>query len=248
AGELVLVQDISALGCVMTPYYSEETVYSKSDLDMENEDGICIMYYLQKIFPDEWENFMERRDDEDNYLEEAFKMRNLLEEFHEDHGVRPQRYWCIFFGSCQIRKQASSPSVNVFLQGTQVSTGRCSGQLSCTVVRAYLILSGLISGSDNDYLSHGYHVISCVDLHSAIYLPRVEVKYRQSQEVLVDIPEWIAEHRFSRLPHSPISEARELCDGAVHLRAKSSSHLDVVRRNSRPSCDFPLVWLGTSVQ
>ena len=24
-----------------------------------------------------------------NYLEEAFKMRNLLEEFHEDHGVRP---------------------------------------------------------------------------------------------------------------------------------------------------------------
>lgn len=26
---------------------------------------------------------------QDNYLEEAFKMRNLLEEFHEDHGVRP---------------------------------------------------------------------------------------------------------------------------------------------------------------
>ncbi|GKD13910.1 callose synthase 5, partial [Tanacetum coccineum] len=36
---------------VMTPYYSEETLYSKSDLDMENEDGISIMYYLQKIFP-----------------------------------------------------------------------------------------------------------------------------------------------------------------------------------------------------
>lgn len=26
---------------------------------------------------------------QDNYLEEAFKMRNLLEEFNEDHGVRP---------------------------------------------------------------------------------------------------------------------------------------------------------------
>lgn len=25
---------------------------------------------------------------QDNYLEEAFKMRNLLEEFNEDHGVR----------------------------------------------------------------------------------------------------------------------------------------------------------------
>lgn len=35
----------------MTPYYSEETVYSKSDLEMENEDGVSIIYYLQKIFP-----------------------------------------------------------------------------------------------------------------------------------------------------------------------------------------------------
>lgn len=26
---------------------------------------------------------------QDNYLEEALKMRNLLEEFNEDHGVRP---------------------------------------------------------------------------------------------------------------------------------------------------------------
>ena len=26
---------------------------------------------------------------QDNYFEEALKMRNLLEEFHEDHGIRP---------------------------------------------------------------------------------------------------------------------------------------------------------------
>ncbi|KAM0939118.1 putative 1,3-beta-glucan synthase [Dioscorea sansibarensis] len=45
---------------VMTPYYSEETVYSKNDLDLENEDGVSIIFYLQKIFPDEWNNFMER--------------------------------------------------------------------------------------------------------------------------------------------------------------------------------------------
>ncbi|KAL3591436.1 hypothetical protein D5086_010076 [Populus alba] len=45
---------------VLTPYYSEETVYSKSDLEMENEDGVSIIYYLQKIYPDEWNNFMER--------------------------------------------------------------------------------------------------------------------------------------------------------------------------------------------
>lgn len=35
----------------MTPYYSEETVYSRNDLEMENEDGVSIIYYLQKIFP-----------------------------------------------------------------------------------------------------------------------------------------------------------------------------------------------------
>ncbi|XP_011624302.2 callose synthase 5 [Amborella trichopoda] len=45
---------------VMTPYYSEETVYSKTDLELENEDGVSIIFYLQKIFPDEWNNFMER--------------------------------------------------------------------------------------------------------------------------------------------------------------------------------------------
>jgi len=26
-------------------------VYSRNDLEMENEDGISIIYYLQKIFP-----------------------------------------------------------------------------------------------------------------------------------------------------------------------------------------------------
>ncbi|KAG2399383.1 Callose synthase [Vigna angularis] len=45
---------------VLTPYYSEETVYSKNDLEVENEDGVSIIYYLQKIYPDEWNNFMER--------------------------------------------------------------------------------------------------------------------------------------------------------------------------------------------
>ncbi|KAF6143679.1 hypothetical protein GIB67_021689 [Kingdonia uniflora] len=49
-----------SIASVMTPYYSEETVYSKSDLEQENEDGISIIFYLQKIFPDEWDNFMER--------------------------------------------------------------------------------------------------------------------------------------------------------------------------------------------
>ncbi|CAJ2664315.1 unnamed protein product [Trifolium pratense] len=45
---------------VLTPYYSEEVVYSKEQLRTWNEDGISILYYLQTIYDDEWKNFMER--------------------------------------------------------------------------------------------------------------------------------------------------------------------------------------------
>jgi len=46
--------------CVFTPYYSETVLYSMSELCVDNEDGISILFYLQKIFPDEWANFLER--------------------------------------------------------------------------------------------------------------------------------------------------------------------------------------------
>ncbi|KAH9625672.1 hypothetical protein KSS87_000065 [Heliosperma pusillum] len=45
---------------VFTPYYSETVLYSSTELRAENEDGVSILFYLQKIFPDEWENFLER--------------------------------------------------------------------------------------------------------------------------------------------------------------------------------------------
>ncbi|XP_022769983.1 callose synthase 10 isoform X3 [Durio zibethinus] len=45
---------------VFTPYYSETVLYSSKDLREENEDGISTLFYLQKIFPDEWENYLER--------------------------------------------------------------------------------------------------------------------------------------------------------------------------------------------
>ncbi|KAH7865146.1 hypothetical protein Vadar_002820 [Vaccinium darrowii] len=48
--------------CVFTPYYSETVLYSSSELRVENEDGISTLFYLQKIFPDEWDNFLERTD------------------------------------------------------------------------------------------------------------------------------------------------------------------------------------------
>ncbi|CAL9757214.1 unnamed protein product [Musa acuminata subsp. burmannicoides] len=45
---------------VLTPFYKEEVLYSEEELRKENEDGISIVFYLQKIYPDEWRNFYER--------------------------------------------------------------------------------------------------------------------------------------------------------------------------------------------
>ncbi|XXG90537.1 hypothetical protein AAC387_Pa12g2278 [Persea americana] len=45
---------------VLTPYYKEEVLYSADELNKLNEDGISVLFYLQKIYPDEWTNFCER--------------------------------------------------------------------------------------------------------------------------------------------------------------------------------------------
>ncbi|XVF14474.1 hypothetical protein REPUB_Repub09cG0063300 [Reevesia pubescens] len=45
---------------VLTPYYKEHILYSDDELNKENEDGISTLFYLQKIYPDEWTNFQER--------------------------------------------------------------------------------------------------------------------------------------------------------------------------------------------
>ncbi|KAI3495636.1 hypothetical protein L1887_37981 [Cichorium endivia] len=45
---------------VLTPYYNEDVLFSMDALEKPNEDGVSILFYLQKIFPDEWKNFLER--------------------------------------------------------------------------------------------------------------------------------------------------------------------------------------------
>ncbi|GAB4828141.1 Callose synthase 2 [Ancistrocladus abbreviatus] len=45
---------------VLTPYYMEDVLFSIDGIKKPNEDGVSILFYLQKIFPDEWTNFCER--------------------------------------------------------------------------------------------------------------------------------------------------------------------------------------------
>ncbi|KAG0484387.1 hypothetical protein HPP92_008466 [Vanilla planifolia] len=62
---------------VLTPYYNEDVLFSLPHLEEENEDGVSILFYLQKIYPDEWKNFLERVNRES---EEELKSNDDLKE------------------------------------------------------------------------------------------------------------------------------------------------------------------------
>eukprot|EP00904_Undaria_pinnatifida_P012897 jgi/Undpi1/8738/HiC_scaffold_25.g11200.m1 len=54
------VGDMMSWSCV-TPFYSEDVVYSRDDLDQKNEDGLTTLMYLQALYKHDWRNFMERK-------------------------------------------------------------------------------------------------------------------------------------------------------------------------------------------
>ncbi|KAK7333647.1 hypothetical protein VNO80_30424 [Phaseolus coccineus] len=60
---------------VLTPYFKEDVLYSDEELKKENEEGISILFYLTKIYPDEWANFHERLKSEDLEEEKEELMR-----------------------------------------------------------------------------------------------------------------------------------------------------------------------------
>eukprot|EP00743_Colponemidia_sp_Colp-15_P007376 GILK01007964.1.p1 GENE.GILK01007964.1~~GILK01007964.1.p1 ORF type:complete len:1684 (-),score=272.07 GILK01007964.1:169-4602(-) len=45
---------------ILTPYFGEIVMYSKEELQEQNEDGVSKLYYLQTIHKQEWTNFLER--------------------------------------------------------------------------------------------------------------------------------------------------------------------------------------------
>ncbi|KAL2643326.1 hypothetical protein R1flu_010913 [Riccia fluitans] len=93
---------------VLTPYYAESVMYDKVALDAKNEDGVSTLFYLQKIFKDDWECFKERmvrrglpkkephmRDDayEDLFISSLLKVDDGLE----------LRLWASFRGQTLVR-------------------------------------------------------------------------------------------------------------------------------------------------
>lgn len=46
--------------------HKEEIIYTMSQLKKENEEGLSIIFYLQNVYPDEWQNFLERTKMDEN--------------------------------------------------------------------------------------------------------------------------------------------------------------------------------------
>jgi callose synthase len=44
----------------LTPFYSEDIIFSLPELNRTNEDGVSVLFYLKVLYPDEWRNFLER--------------------------------------------------------------------------------------------------------------------------------------------------------------------------------------------
>ncbi|KAJ0623738.1 putative 1,3-beta-glucan synthase [Helianthus annuus] len=80
---------------VFTPYYSETVLYSINELLKKNEDGISILFYLQKIYPDEWKNFLARIGRDENTHESV-----LIE--NEDDNLE-LRFWASYRGQTLSR-------------------------------------------------------------------------------------------------------------------------------------------------
>ena len=40
---------------VLTPYYEEKILYTRKELEDKNDDGVSILFYLQKIYPGKFE-------------------------------------------------------------------------------------------------------------------------------------------------------------------------------------------------
>lgn len=61
----------------MTPFYGEDVLLTKADLEERNSDDISTLLYLQTLYKKDWNNFLERRGLQDDQL--IFSAKHLQE-------------------------------------------------------------------------------------------------------------------------------------------------------------------------
>ena len=63
----------------LTPFHSEDVLYSFADLEKQTEDGVSVFYYLQTIYPSEWANFLQRVGIADDRVASILHSRKTME-------------------------------------------------------------------------------------------------------------------------------------------------------------------------
>ncbi|KAL3696578.1 hypothetical protein R1sor_010654 [Riccia sorocarpa] len=93
---------------VLTPYYEESVMYDKDKLDEKNEDGVSTLFYLQKIFKDDWECFKERMVRQGFPKKEAHMREDVYEDLLISNLVKVDdglelRLWASYRGQTLVR-------------------------------------------------------------------------------------------------------------------------------------------------
>ncbi|CAI0457504.1 unnamed protein product [Linum tenue] len=109
---------------VLTPYYDEEVCFGKENLRTPNEDGISILFYLQKIYEDEWRNFMERMkregmEDEDDVWDKKSRDLRLWASYRGQTLSRTVRGMMYYYRALKMLAYLDSASEVDIRAGTQ---------------------------------------------------------------------------------------------------------------------------------
>ncbi|KAH7429708.1 hypothetical protein KP509_09G062400 [Ceratopteris richardii] len=134
---------------VLTPYYSEDVMYSREKLLAQNEDGISILYYLNKIYPDEWENFMERMRREEGIkdikdlwsLEKALQLR-LWASYRGQTLARTVRGMTYYHKALQMLSYLDGVSEVDMRQGIELMTASVRGGRTNSIASAEINSNG----------------------------------------------------------------------------------------------------------
>ena len=115
---------------VLTPFYSEDLLYSAKELAAKTEDGVSMLYFLKTVHEAEWRNFLERVGVGKTGSEEArlFTEKALLEEL---------RLWASFRGQTLARTTEGMMLHERALKLLASWEGLRNGELDAAVTRKF---------------------------------------------------------------------------------------------------------------
>lgn len=151
---------------VLTPYYEEEVLYKKESLRTPNNDGISTLFYLQKIYEDEWDNFMERmqgegmKDDNEIFKSKSRELR-VWASYRGQTLARTVRGMMYYYRALKILAYLDSASEVEIKQGSQNIDYRMAPRGARSLNRAMSSLGVLKGNEIGAAMMKFTYVVSC---------------------------------------------------------------------------------------